>query len=110
MGADAPGGGDARAATLALLARRAEGATVCPSEVARALAAPAGEADWRGAMPAVHAEIDRMVADGLVQLSWKGVEMAVREGPYRIGRARPDDRSAPLRAGPSSPSTRRRRP
>ena len=40
---------DARAATLALLAARAEGATVCPSEVARAVTEAAG--DWREAMP-----------------------------------------------------------
>lgn len=78
--------GDARAMTLALLARRAAGATVCPSEVARALAGAAGSADWRGEMPVVHAAIDRMVAEGVVRLSWKGVALAVRAGPYRIGR------------------------
>jgi hypothetical protein len=81
--------GDARSATLALLADRAAGATVCPSEVARAIAAAAGTADWRGEMPAVHAAIDLMVADGLVRLSWKGVEMPARDGPYRIGLAGP---------------------
>jgi hypothetical protein len=37
-------------------------------------------------MPAVHAAIDRLVADGLVRLSWKGEPMPVRDGPYRIGR------------------------
>jgi hypothetical protein len=73
----------ARAATLALLARRAEGATVCPSEVARAVA---GGGDWRGEMAAVHAAVDGLAAQGLVRLSWKGREMAAREGPYRIGR------------------------
>jgi len=79
--------GDARSTTLALLAGRAADATVCPSEVARALAAAAGRTDWRGKMPAVHAAIDRLAADGLVRLSWKGEAMPVREGPYRIGRA-----------------------
>jgi hypothetical protein len=54
--------------------------------VARAIAAAGGEADWRGEMPAVHAAIDGLVADGLVRLSWKGEAMPVREGPYRIGR------------------------
>jgi hypothetical protein len=44
---------DARPATLALLAERAAEATICPSEVARALAADG--ADWREAMPTVHA-------------------------------------------------------
>jgi len=75
-----------QAATLALLARRASGATVCPSEVARAIAAAAGKADWRGEMPAVHAAIDRMAAAGLVRLSWKGRALSVRDGPYRIAR------------------------
>ncbi|WP_254603125.1 DUF3253 domain-containing protein [Sphingomonas bacterium] len=81
MPGDADRLGDARAATLALLDRRTPGATVCPSEVARALAT-----DWRGAMPIVHAAIDDMLADGVVRLSWKGVVLATRDGPYRIGR------------------------
>lgn len=79
--------GDARAATLALLARRSADSTICPSEVARAVAATAGTADWRGEMPAVHAAIDLMVAEGLVRLTWKGEAMPVRDGAYRIGRA-----------------------
>lgn len=74
---------DAREATLALLAARAPGATVCPSEVARAISGPDA---WRDAMPTVHAAIDRLCADGLVQLSWKGEKLAGRSGPYRIGR------------------------
>lgn len=76
---------DAREATLALLAARADDATVCPSEVARAGAAPTGE--WREAMPEVHAAVDQMVSDGLVRLSWKGRWLATRTGPYRIGRS-----------------------
>ena len=76
---------DPRATTLSLLALRASDATICPSEVARAIAP-----DWRGAMPAVHAAIDGLVHDGLVRLSWKGRPMATRSGPYRIGR-RGDD-------------------
>ena len=71
---------DPRTATLSLLARRARDATICPSEVARALTP-----DWRGAMPAVHAAIDGLVRDGLVRLSWKGRLLATRSGPYRIG-------------------------
>lgn len=78
--------GDARAAILALLGRRPEGATLCPSEAARALAAVAGTKDWRQAMPAVHAAVDLLAADGLVRLSWKGEAMPLRRGPYRIGR------------------------
>ncbi|WBH17411.1 DUF3253 domain-containing protein [Sphingomonas radiodurans] len=77
---------DARGATLALLAKRAPGATVCPSEVARGLATAAGSAaDWRGIMPLVHAAVDRLVDERRVRLSWKGRTLAVRSGPYRIG-------------------------
>lgn len=76
---------DPRAMTLSMLASRAPNATVCPSEVARAIAS-----DWRGAMPEVHAAIDELVEAGQVRLSWKGKPLAKRLGPYRIGR-RSDD-------------------
>ncbi len=72
---------DSRAAALSLLARRAPDATICPSEVARAIAP-----NWRAAMPVVHAAIDGLVQDGLVRLSWKGRPMSTRSGPYRISR------------------------
>ena len=79
----------ARAAALALLASRAPGATICPSEVARALAAngDAGSAQeaWRDLMPIVHAAVDTLLADGRVRLSWKGTDLPKRAGPYRIG-------------------------
>lgn len=75
---------DAREATLALLAARAEDATVCPSEVARAVTAATG--DWRDAMPQVHAAVDHMMGEGLVRLSWKGRWLSTRTGPYRIDR------------------------
>ncbi|WP_133030868.1 DUF3253 domain-containing protein [Sphingomonas sp. PP-CE-1G-424] len=70
---------DPKTATLSLLERRAPGATICPSEVARSIAQ-----DWRSAMPKVHEAIDELVSDGLVQLSWKGRPLAKRSGPYRI--------------------------
>ena len=76
----------ARDATLALLAARADDATVCPSEVARALTAPAGE--WRDVMPEVHAAVDQLVTEGIVRLSWKGRMLPARAGPYRINRGR----------------------
>ncbi|KQM61388.1 MULTISPECIES: DUF3253 domain-containing protein [unclassified Sphingomonas] len=76
---------DPRTAMLSLLARRAPDATICPSEVARAIAQ-----DWRGAMPAVHATVDALVRDGLVRLSWKGQPLMTRTGPYRIGHPRDD--------------------
>ncbi|WP_343228378.1 DUF3253 domain-containing protein [Sphingomonas yunnanensis] len=80
-GTDARRMTDPRAVALSLLTRRAPDATICPSEVARAIAP-----DWRGAMPAVHAAIDGLVRDGQVRLSWKGRPLATRSGPYRIGR------------------------
>lgn len=88
----------ARAASetvLALLARRATGATICPSEAARALAdatAPAGPG-WRDLMPIVHDAIDRLLDDDSVSLSWKGKPLATRTGPYRIARAPGLDRN-----------------
>jgi hypothetical protein len=45
------------------------------------------DADWRSAMPAVHAAVDELVAEGRVRLSWKGAALDVREGPYRIRRS-----------------------
>jgi hypothetical protein len=80
----------ARDIALALISARAEDATICPSEVARALSAAAQEMDsqaWRRAMPEVHATVDRLIVEGLVQLSWKGKALARRDGPYRIGRS-----------------------
>lgn len=78
---------DACAAILALLAERAPGATVCPSEVARALTDGPGPSDWRRAMPEVHAAVDALAAGGSIRLSWKGASLEARSGPYRIGRA-----------------------
>jgi hypothetical protein len=78
--------GEVRAAVLALLERRAADATICPSEVARVLAAARGGVDWRVEMEAVHAAVDGLVAESAVRLSWKGEPLAVRNGPYRIRR------------------------
>ena len=78
---------DAREATLALIAARAPDSTVCPSEAARALFAASGSTEpegWRNAMPAVHHAVDTLVAVGLVRLSWKGMPLKARKGPYRI--------------------------
>lgn len=71
-----------REMALMLLASQAADATVCPSEVARAIAPES----WRAAMPSVHAAVDTLVEEGRVQLSWKGKTLAKRCGPYRIGR------------------------
>ena len=75
---------DARDTILALLAKRTAGATICPSEVARAMAGP--EDRWREAMPMVHAAVDALHGEGHLRLSWKGKALTERQGPYRIGR------------------------
>ena len=74
----------AEEAILALLAERAPGSTICPSEAARRLAGPQG--DWRAAMDAIHAATDRLAGHGAIMLSWKGVQTEKRRGPYRIAR------------------------
>lgn len=76
----------ARDCALALIAGRAAGATVCPSEVARAVSRIRERSDtrWRDAMAEVHATVDEMVAAGEITLSWKGRRLSERSGPYRI--------------------------
>lgn len=76
----------ASAAVVSLLSESQAGATICPSEAARRVAAEA-QAEWREAMPLVHAAVDRLVDRGTVRLSWKGNALPARSGPYRIGRA-----------------------
>ena len=73
---------DLEAKILEMLGRRADGATLCPSEVARFVAPD----DWRVKMSAVHAATDKLVSRGEISLSWKGEPMPRRIGPYRIGR------------------------
>lgn len=72
----------AAARIAAALQSRGPGKTVCPSEIARALAGDGS--DWRGRMAEVHGAVDALLADGAIALSWKGEWLAVRDGPYRI--------------------------
>ncbi|HWT41550.1 MAG TPA: DUF3253 domain-containing protein [Sphingopyxis sp.] len=71
----------ARDAALSLLAKRTFDGSVCPSEVARAIASTE---DWREAMPEVHVAVDRLLVEKMISLSWKGKPLAHRYGPYRI--------------------------
>lgn len=71
------------ATILALLAQRAEGATICPSEAARAIA-PSG---WRPLMPRVRDVAATMAAAGEVELRQRGAAVSPFEpvrGPLRI--------------------------
>ena len=81
---------EASAIVVSLLGDRTDGATICPSEVARILTDDTcqhGLKSWRDAMPIVHAAVDRLVHQGAIKLSWKVKALASRSGPYRIGSA-----------------------
>ena len=77
----------ATAAVIALLAERRSGESICPSEAARSIAAEASGADWRAAMPIIHAAVDQLVDQHRISLSWKGQALSARCGPYRIVQA-----------------------
>ena len=74
---------DPRAAILALLDERASGATICPSEVARALSD-----DWRPLMDEVRAAAAGLVTEGKVEVTQGGsvVALASARGPIRLRR------------------------
>ena len=76
-----------------LLADRAIGATICPSEAARAVASAAGAADedaWRDLMEPARRAARRLVAAGEVEITQGGavVDPSTAKGPIRIRRAR----------------------
>jgi hypothetical protein len=81
-----PGPTDAalQQSVLALLDARARGATVCPSEAARAV----GGDDWRPLMEPARAAARRLVARGLVEITQGGrvVDGSTAKGPIRIRR------------------------
>ena len=70
----------ASAVIVSLLANRATDATLCPSEVARALAAENESDVWRAMMPVVHAAVDALLHHGAVKLSWKALSGQVAPG------------------------------
>lgn len=71
-------------AILDLLARRAGGATICPSEAAKGVAGPEGP--WRDLMEPARQAARRLVAVGEVVLTQKGkvVDPSTARGPIRI--------------------------
>ena len=77
---------------FALLERRAVDATICPSEVARAMHPKAS--DWRAAMPRIREVAGELAARGLLRVTRRGeaVDATSRGGPIRLGRAPGDDR------------------
>lgn len=86
--AGAPGGVDRRLeeAIDSLLDQRAGGATICPSEAARAV----GGGDWRPLMEPARAAARRMAAAGRIEVVQKGrvVDPSTAKGPIRLRRAR----------------------
>ncbi|APF34756.1 S-adenosylmethionine:tRNA ribosyltransferase-isomerase [Microbacterium sp. AISO3] len=71
---------------LELLSARAAGATICPSEAARAV----GGEEWRDLMEPARRAARRLVADGEVEITQRGtvVDPSTAKGPIRIRRAR----------------------
>jgi hypothetical protein len=73
------------ATILDLLDQRASGATICPSEAARAVA---GDDDWDELMEPARAAARRLVAAGRVEITQGGrvVDPSTARGPIRIRR------------------------
>ncbi len=71
-------------AIFTLLAQRQSGATICPSDAARALYPDA--ADWRAAMPAVRGVAAQLAAQGrlVVTQGGKTVDITTAKGPIRL--------------------------
>ena len=81
---DVPDGDRLEQLVLELLATRRLGATICPSDVARAT----GSDDWRALMDPVRAAAQRLVDSGAVEVTQRGevVDLATARGPVRIRR------------------------
>lgn len=71
-------------AILDLLAQRRPGATICPSDAARAVSPD----DWRPLMDAARGAAQRLVDAGEVDVTQGGevVDLATAKGPVRIRR------------------------
>lgn len=80
---------DLEAAIIAALAARAHDATLCPSEVARAVGGD-DEARWRPLMEPVRMAARRLVARGELEIVQRGhvVDPSTARGPIRLRRPR----------------------
>lgn len=72
-----------------LLDGRAPAASICPSDVARALA-PDNETAWRSLMPDIRRVAGALSADGLLRVTRKGVVVDALSGGGPIRLRRPD--------------------
>ncbi len=80
---DEGGAARARAAVLAMLSKRGERSSICPSDVARIVASP----DWRPSMDAVRSVASDMADEGLIVMTQgdRTVEdLADVRGPVRL--------------------------
>jgi hypothetical protein len=78
-------------ALLTLLEQRSGGATVCPSEAARAVSGtPDDDEAWRPLMEPARAAARRLVAAGEVEITQRGVvvDPSTARGPIRVRRVR----------------------
>ena len=79
----------AKAAALSLLAERGPGKTICPSEIARAIAPGEKEEDWRAEMDTAHAAACALQDAGKVALTQGGERHTGDgrpKGAYRLKR------------------------
>jgi hypothetical protein len=78
--------GELEQVILRLLSQRAAGASICPSDAARA----ARPDSWRGLMGEVRAAAGRLAAQGRVDVTQRGepVDIDRARGPVRIRRHR----------------------
>ena len=76
---------DIEAEIFRLLAMRQNGATICPSEVARSLLDE--DARWRDGMGVVRQVANRLAQDDRLQVTRKGVQVDATSpgGPIRLG-------------------------
>ena len=74
------------AAILRLLAERGAGKTICPSEVARAVAGSEEREQWEPLMEPVRAAAARLVAAGRIVVTQRGrvVDGLAAKGPIRL--------------------------
>ncbi|MEL7447811.1 MAG: DUF2256 and DUF3253 domain-containing protein [Pseudomonadota bacterium] len=75
------------AAILGLLAQRAHGATICPSEAAKHVGG-LDEANWRPLMEPARRAARRLVAKGDIDITQRGqvVDPSTAKGPIRLRR------------------------
>ncbi len=79
-----PGPHDLERTILDLLDQRSDGATICPSDAARAV----GGEQWRDLMDPVREAAGRLVRAGRVEVTQRGevVDLGTATGPIRIRR------------------------